>query len=375
MFNPSPSAPATPGKQDGEAILLNTKEWVDLFYQHKAQVHGGKLNPKTQINYRTTIGRFAEHFEYLPLGLASRDTVFKYIHRLKNLLDGKPLLDGTKKSHVRQINTFYHWLKRNHHYEIPDLTGSELPDPRPNAVSIRSEQIRTVLGAVRNHTEYTLVLLFAQTGCRMEELCTIRPECLHDHWVDVWGKPTKNNLSGYRPLPIPSEAYKHLRREFDTYGELVMMNQTDGPRPLAHPPEAADPRTAIDLLDPATFRVRPRDWSEDAVKGQLNRLLVNAGVYRRGMGAHSFRRNYEGDFVQNGGDSLLCDRILGHFSKSDMKQLYLHRTIEQMVEYSEKYAPRSFLGETAAQGEMPLGGLAIDGEDLGGPCNEDDGEE
>ena len=335
--------PATPAKFGGDLVLLNSSEWIAKFYDYQAKHHDrGELNQGTERGYDATIGRFARRFPTLPM---DRKTIMDYIDGLKNIQKGGPLSDGSKRGHVRRINTMYRWLGREYGYTIPDLTHTNLSDPRPNAVAIWTDEIRQVLDAVTDHTEYTLVLLLAQTGCRIGELCTIRPECLHPGWVDVCGKPTRNNLTGHRPLPIPEPAFGHLVRELKVYGELVMQTQTGGPRPLAQAPVPTDSRRPIDLRDPKTYRLQPHTWAVDAYKGQLNRLLVRAGVYRLGLGAHSFRRAYEGEFINNGGDSLLCRRIMGHFNKSDMDQLYLHRNIEQMVEYSAKYAPRGFLNQ------------------------------
>ena len=335
----------------GPVVVLNTREMVDQFYAYQARSHGGKINGPTKTGYDSTIGRFAAHFQTIPF---DRKTVLAYVDALTNQHRGGPLSDGSKGGHLKVINTFYRWLRREHGHEVPDLSHSNLADARPNAIPIWPDEIRAALGQARDHSEYTLTLLLAQTGCRIGELCTIRPEFMHDHWVDVWGKPTRNNPTGHRPLCLPDAAYKDLRQEFDAHGQLVMMSQTIGARPLAGPPQPTDPRRAIDWRNPDTFSVDYLDWSVDAVKGQLNRLLVRAGVYRMGMGAHSFRRGYEGEFLQNGGDLLLCRRILGHFNKSDMDHLYLHTNIAQMVDYARKYAPHSFLQEQADQVEMAM---------------------
>ena len=334
----SPAArPAAPGRRSEELVLLNTREWLDRFYGYQSRV-----SPKTKVHYDATLGRFAQRFANLPM--VGKD-IMDYIGGLANLNNGRALSDGTKGSHLKCIQTFYRWLGREHGYQIPDLTHSNLDDTRENAVPIWTDEIRQVLAQTRDHTEYTLILLLAQTGCRIGELCTIRPELLHDHWVEVWGKPTKNNKTGYRPLPIPDEAFKHLQREFATYGELVMSNQITGNRRLAQAPEPVDLRRGIDWRDPKTYKVQPGPWAIDAVKGQIERLLKRTGVYRVGKGAHAFRRAYEQPFLEAGGDLLTCRRILGHFNKSDMDQLYFHAQTEKLVEAARKYAPRAFLNE------------------------------
>jgi integrase len=338
----------SPASARPELVLLATKEWVARFIEDQRR-HG--VREITVSKYEIVFRRLEASFKHFPL---ERHPILEFVDKQRRIDGRGELGPTTKNSYTRTINTFLRWLRREYGYEVPDLTKAGYASDRPNAVPIWPDEIRTALAAARDHTEYTILLLLAQTGCRLGELCTIRPECLHEGWAEVWGKPTKTNLTGHRPLAIPSVTYGHLRREITLYGTLGIMTQTSGHRPLAGPPEPTDERRAIDWRDPRTYVVRALPFAQDAVKGQINRLLVRAQLYRPGLGAHSFRRAYESEFIEAGGDSLLCRRILGHFSKSDMDQLYLHFQIERMVAYAERYAPRSFLGEAGEQGKLSL---------------------
>ena len=145
----------------------------------------------------------------------------------------------------------------------------------------------------------------------------------------------------------PDPAFGDLMREFKTYGELVTISQTTGQRPLALPPEPVNPRQGINWKDHKSFVVRPHPQGEDSVKYQVHALLEQAGVYRLGMGSHSFRRGFSEPFTDAGGSQQMCNLIMGHVNKSDMASLYFHSTIEQMVEAAQKYAPRAFLTDDA----------------------------
>ena len=355
-----PAALARP--QSGNVVLLNTREWTGRFYVEQEREHRGGISIRTKENYDWTFGRFAARFPTVPM---DRKPVLEYLHGLINVRTGKPLADGTKGLAHQVLTTFYKWLKREYGYDIPDLTHTSLGQKRETALAIWPKEIWATISMARNHSEKTLILLLAQTAARIGELCTIRPECLHDHWVEVWGKPTNSNPTGYRKLPIPDEAYDHLQRELKTYKQLVLVDQHGVAKPLAGPLEQAAPPRAIDMRTPATYRVRPRDGAVDVVQWMLRNLMEAAGVYERGRLAHAFRRAYQAEFVKNGGSREYYRLIMGHFNKADMDDLYTHDTIEEIVEQARKYAPRRFLQEPADQVEMALGVDLLDDDEEG----------
>ena len=363
VFSPGTVRPASLARpQSGEVVLLNTREWIDRFYVEQVRSFGGDIRPKTKESYDWTFDRFMPRFATVPM---ERKVVLDYIHGLTNLHKGGPLSNAGKALALRVLTTFYGWLKREYSYEVPNLTHPNLSRIRPNAVAIWPDEIRAVLSMARNHSQYTVVLLLAQTAARIGELCTIRPECLHDHWVDVWGKPTRSNRTGYRKLPIPDEAYDHLLRELRTYKQLVWVDQFGVAVPLAGPLEPTDGGRAINMLNPDTFMVRPRDTAIKALQSKLRTLMRHAGVYEEGKLAHAFRRAYQAEFVKNGGAREWYRLIMGHFQVSNMDDLYTHARIEDIVEQARKYAPRRFLKEPADQVEMALGVDLLDDDEEG----------
>lgn len=355
LSDQSPSTPvATAAPRSGEVLLLNTEEWVARFYTEQARSSdNGQLNAETKDSYDWTFDRFKARFKTLPMEpVSGRKAILDYIHGLTNLKTGGPLAGGSKSLAHRNLSTFYNWLKREYGYVTPNLTQPKIARRRTRAVAIWPNESRAVLKMARNHSEKTILVLLAQTAVRLGELCTIRPECLHDHWVEVWGKPTRANPTGYRQVPIPDEAYDDLRREFATYGQLVWVDNHGEAKPLAGPLTPAIPGRAIDMRNPETFRVVPNPDTQKAIQSMLRKLLKDAGVYELGKGAHSFRRAYQAEFVANGGKREFYRLIMGHFQTSDMDDLYTHATIETIVEQARKYAPRRFLSDEALQGDM-----------------------
>lgn len=349
------STPAMPRVQPGkgETTVLNTREWLDRFYAFQTRGSAEQvLNAQTKDSYDWTFDRFAAWFPTLPM---DRQTVIDYIHGLTDLVKGGPISGGSKSLTHRNLSTFYHWLEREYRFDVPNLTQPRISRRRENALPIWPNEVRAVLSMARNHSEKTLVMLLAQTAVRIGELCTIRPECLHDHWVEVWGKPTRANATGYRKVPVPDEAHADLLLEFRTYKQLVWVDGRGEVKPLAGALESTKPGRAVDMRNPDTYRVRPRETSVKMLQGMLRTLMKDAGVYQQGKLAHSFRRAYQAEFVKNGGDREFYRLIMGHFNVSNMDDLYTHASIEDIVEQARRYAPRSFLKEFAPQGELELG--------------------
>jgi len=345
---------------EGVKPQLETAPWLKAYYGAKLK----RLAPKTQENYDLVFDRFKKTFLTIPL---DRRVALDYIEKLKDKHTLGPMSDSGKGLHLQTIITFYKWLRREYGYNTPDLTGANLVDKRGNALTIYPHEIRATLKQVRNRTEADLVIVVAQTGIRIGELCTIRPEFVHDHWMELWGKPTRVNKTGYRQVPVPDEAYRRLLIHWKYNRELVWQDSYGINHPLAGPVERADPesRRAINLEEPRslasapkTFRVQPASGAEGLVKYWVHQRLVEAGVYEPGKGMHSFRRAYTDEALKNAegvdGAKLMIDRILGHFDKKDMSSLYHHTTIERLVAWAERYAPRAFLGEAGEQGKLSL---------------------
>ena len=274
--------PTAPARQRGDAVLLNTREWLDRFYAQQARGSDtGELNTETKGTYDWTFNRFAARFSTLPMDpVEGRKTILDYIHGLTNLKSGGgPLSGGAKSLAHRVLSTFYNWLKREHGFTVPDLTQPKIARRRTRAVPIWPNETKATLKMARNHSEKTIIMLLAQMGVRLGELCTIRPECLHDGWVEVWGKPTRVNPNGYRTVPVPSEALADLRWELRTYGELVWVDSRGQVKPLAGPLEPTMAQRAIDIRNPDTYKVRPNRDAEHALQSMLRKLMKAAGVY------------------------------------------------------------------------------------------------
>jgi integrase len=75
----------------------------------------------------------------------------------------------------------------------------------------------------------------------------------------------------------------------------------------------------------------------------MRELLKRAGLWRGEGGTnHAFRHSFEGEFVDNGGNEMIADLLIGHAQKG-MRGRYFHQVNRQFMEAAFRYAPRRFL--------------------------------
>ncbi len=351
---PSQAMPDQYNRQPVGPVVQMTAHWVTEFIADRARRSGGEVRATTAQVYKNILGRFQDYFEQLPLESGSgppvaRRIVLNYLLQMKNL-NGAELDENTRHGHLRGITALYNWLKREHGFNTPNLTDSGIMRHRGvYAVAMYWDETREILQkGCRNASEYDLILLLAQTGCRIHELHTIRPETFKDHHCMVWGKPTKTNKSGQRPLAIPDEAWDRLMAHIDKYGELSWVDAKGVAHPLAGPVTESG-RGAINWKDEDTYMVQPMPGAKGRLQTQIKRMSKAAGVYVRGKTAHAFRRGYQAEFTRNGGSHSDMRLIMGHFELSDMDDLYTHSKIEDWVKAARQFAPRKFLTDDPAE--------------------------
>jgi integrase len=347
QYQPIAAAPVaeTPVMVDQET---STRVWTDRYIESRRRRMGGTIRPSTKTNYDQAFRLFCEAFPVLPLEVQGqpprwRSAIHDYVRGLQKGDGSGPMAENTKIGILRIIASFYNWAKREHGLNTPDLKDSGLVRGRgPQAIPIFWDEVREVLGATRNSSEYTLILTLAQTGCRLSEYHTIRPELMRDHWTYVWGKRTRSNRTGRRPLALPDDTYDALQKMFKAHGELVWVDSSGRVKPLAGPVQSTGVG-AINLRDEGTFKVDPLHGMTDSSSSNIRRMVQDAGVYQPGKTAHAFRRGYQAEFVRNGGSNTFMRMIMGHFNVGDMDDLYTHSKIEDMVKDARAHAPRRFL--------------------------------
>ena len=339
-------APASVYRQAATgAPVLSTREWWGKFEGEQRRAMGGSIRFKTQESYDQTSRKFIAKFPALPMDApapalpTARKAIIDWLAGLRNEKSGEKLGPTTVLWHLKILKAFYHWLHREYGYAVPDLSRPSLPPENDVKEFFTTEEIRRLLRRVRNHDEYTFIVVMAQTGCRRGELCSLNPDdprriawetgtcrCCGPQrrkgaemltpreggggWAHIYGKPTRVNLMGRRVIYLAEESFEALARHLRYNGRVSWNGQ-----PL----------------------------TEDRLSHWLNALTERTGMKRLGKNTHAFRRAFEGEFEANGGSVLMMNELLGHYTKKDMLSLYYNVADTRTLDAMCLYAPREFL--------------------------------
>lgn len=235
----------------------------------------------------------------LRLSKASLET---WVIRLRE----KGLSPGGCNMYIRTMNSYLSWLHQEH--EQPALRIKLLPDPRKPLRGFSDAELRLLLsfrpkGFFQLRT-WTLISLLLDTGVRIDEALTLRPEKvnLDDLHLTVVGKGNKE-----RVVPFSLQFRKTLFRYTQEVIKRGVRSQfvfgTDG----GH----------------LSYRNSYRD---------IKKLCKKAGVEGEHVHPHAFRHCFAVNYIRKGGDLYRLSRCLGH-SQISTTAIYLRSMgVEQVRE-------------------------------------------
>ena len=291
------------GRGGSARIAVRPSVWdlpsQSLYREFYAEMEEAGRAPKTLENYRWALPPFIAAFPSLPF---DRQTIFGYCRGLR--LEG-----GSKRLVLHQVKVFYHWLEREKRAPAVDLSRPNLPAPARAPTHWTPEEISRVLHACRHQWEQAIVIALAQTGARREEIASITRDNFHGSWAKVKSKVTKVNPTGHRVLYIPQRASTEL---------------------------------ALALGAKPTIMLGKAPLNTKNLTNMMRALLKRAGIYKMWTGNHAFRHSWTAEYLNNGGNPLFVDTILGHFTGS-IQQHYLHLPQAQVIDEVNRCAPVRFL--------------------------------
>ena len=196
----------------GDSILL--AEHIEEHLENKDST------PKSKDMARTALIAFAKEF---PLAEAVtergvRDWIIRTMERERKLSY------STIKREVSPIKMYWKWLRRYKGLDAPNPFGDVLP-PAPNKNSKSKSSIdvigfsvsdyHKILEAVpeRDRNLRNLIVIGAHTGCRIEELCSLRTEDVLSDRVQLVDAKTK---AGLRTIPIHNAIIQLVAELVDT---------------------------------------------------------------------------------------------------------------------------------------------------------------
>jgi integrase len=162
-----------------------------------------EVTPGTAQFYRTKLGRFLSEVN---VDKAQRQDIETFLLKFGNA--------GNRHAYYRAIRTFYNW--REETFDLPSPMEG-LRAPRLSKLilpSLTREQVSCLLDKVDNARDKAIIAMFAESGLRLSELASIKPQDIDQEMgtVRVLGKGRKEALA-----PLGKTTQKYLKIWLDRY--------------------------------------------------------------------------------------------------------------------------------------------------------------
>jgi site-specific recombinase XerD len=222
----------------------------------------------------------------------------------------------TVASHVRAIKRLFNFLEAEGVIEINPTRRIKTPDPRqrePKAIAL--QDFLALLAVTEGQSaldrrDRAIILLLADTGCRVGGLCGLRVQDvdLERGLVTVTEKGSKTRL-----VPFTKPTSEALQAWLEVHPQSPWLFVSLGSR-------------AKGALSP------------NGVAQMLRRRAKKAGVEGR-VNPHSFRHGFAREYLMDGGDLASLSDLLGHSSVEVTKQSYAVFSVAELQEKHARHSP------------------------------------
>lgn len=300
-----------------QEVQVGVQTWNEVYidFLHHCQVRG--LRGATIDNYRNEIGRCLGY-------LKQHDVADKPSTVTKNELETSLVIymqdlglnPSTINTRIKCMKVFYTWLKSEKIIKTDHMKKVKLlPYRQPPIESFSREDVKAILNSPNKCTwngvrDYAILLLLIETGIRARELCEIELQDLQLDKGQVLIRKSKTYLQRYVSITKPT--IHALKQWLSVRGQSSYINVF-----ITLSGKSLTPR----LLGYTTTKY-----------GQ------SANVKNVRCSPHTFRHTFAKLFLQNGGDIISLQRLLGH-TDITMTRRYVHFTQEDLNDVVGKYSP------------------------------------
>ncbi len=216
----------------------------------------------------------------------------------------KPLSPLTDKGYMLIVQAFFSWCEREGLLEgrpNPTKRVPRVKAPRYVIETFSPAQMAAMLDACDMETpygnrDYAILLLLMDTGIRASELCGLLVENIHEGYITVFGKGSKEREVGLGP-----NAARALWRYMHQYRSMLVKSDFEHHVFLGRD---GSPLTRNGLYQ------------------ALERIGQRANITGVRLSPHTFRHTFARAWLENGGEIFKLSRVLGH-SEMQTTQIYL----------------------------------------------------
>ena len=231
----------------------------------------------------------------------------------------KRLSPFSVQGYARTIKAFWSWLAAEGYISNNPMEKMKIPRvPQKVIATFTPEQIKKMvvcldLNKTSEFRNYTIILLFLDTGIRISELTNIKLENVDfkQSCLLVRGKGNKERI-----VPFGTQVRRILWRYISSY--------------------RVEPQSSEDAFLLLTNSGKP--LRRNAVRLMLMRLGIKAGISGVRCSAHTFRHTFAKQYLMQGGDIFSLQRILGH-SSLEMVKVYVNLASSDVAQQHRKFSP------------------------------------
>jgi len=240
---------------------------------------------------------------------------------------GTALSTATIQAYIRVLKAFFSWATREEYLKVNPMAAISMPKSATKIIdTFTDEQVATLTdvclrSSVNGHRDFTILLLFLDSGVRVSELVAIELEDVNlpeGHIIVKHGKGQKQRI-----LPVGSIVQKLLWKYINQYR----------PQPLT------DNITSLFLTNNGLPLTR------NGIQQMMRRLASRAGITGVRCSPHTFRHTFSKRYLTNGGDVFSLQRILGHSSLASVR-LYLNLFACDIKKQHQRFSPVDRLADS-----------------------------
>ena len=164
-----------------------------------------KLSPKSITNYQKQL-RYLQNYLEQEYHIKSVEQVrTAHIKMFLAMMDDKHRKPRYINDLLKAFKTFFNYLKREGHIqENPTAKVKNMKQPKTKILTFSEDEIRRLLNHFNGKSYLQLrnramLAMFFDTGMRLTEVITLRPEQIHDEYILVHGKGSKERLVPVSP--------------------------------------------------------------------------------------------------------------------------------------------------------------------------------
>lgn len=262
-----------------------------------------KLSPRSIDNYQKQL-RYLQTYLAGEYGIRNVEQVKAFhIKAFLGMMDDRNRKPGYINDLLKAYKTFFNYLKREGDItENPTLRVKNMKQPKTKILTFSEEDIRKLLNHFSGNTflsirNRAILAMFFDTGMRLTEVLTLKPEQIYDEYILVHGKGNKERLVPMSPYLAKTLMKYRMARE--AYFEDKL------------------PQPYVFLSN------RGKKLTQEAIAKFFKQAASAVGINRQiRVSPHTCRHTFAHLQLKNGLDLYSLSRLMGHESVA-ITQRYL----------------------------------------------------